>query len=258
MLALPDAARARGVLAASTGNHGSAVSWAAGRLGIRARIVVPEGADPGKLEAIRTQGGEVLVHGRDSAVAEAHARRLADREGITYISPYNDQQVIGGQGTVGVELARQIEQLDAVYVALGGGGLLAGVAGYLKAVRPGIRVIGCSPARSAVMIRSVREGRILDLPSEPTLSDGTAGGVEAGAITFDLVRALGDDYVTVSEDEIRRAMRLVFEVHGQAVEGAAGVALAGFLRQAESWRGKSVAVIVCGGNVSPEVFRTVL
>jgi threonine dehydratase len=258
LLVLSDAERAGGVIAASTGNHGAAVAFAATRLGVAGRIVVPANADPGKVEAIRALGGAVEVHGDDSAVAEAYARRLAEREGLPYISPYNDPDVVAGQGTVGIELHRQLPAIDAVFIALGGGGLLAGVAAWLKSVRPAVRVIGCSPENSAVMIESVQAGRIVEREAKPTLSDGTAGGIEAGAITFELVRSLADEYLTVTEDEIRGAMRLVHETHGLAVEGAAGVAVAGYLRQAERWRGHAAVAILCGGNVTPGVLRSVL
>ena len=258
LLLLSEGDRARGVIAASTGNHGAAVAFAAARLGVAGRIVVPGNADPGKVAAIRALGGVVEVHGDDSAVAEVHARRLAEREGIPYISPYNDPEVGAGQGTLGIELSGQLPAIDAVFIALGGGGLLAGVAAWLKSVRPAVRVIGCSPENSAVMIESVRAGRIVERESKPTLSDGTAGGIEAGAITFELVRALADDYVTVTEAEIRGAMRLLHETHGLVVEGAAGVAVAGYLRQAERWRGHAAVAILCGGNVTPTVLRSVL
>jgi len=258
LLALSETARARGVIAASTGNHGAAVAYAAAKLGISGRIVVPANADAGKVAAIRALGGVVEVHGDDCAVAEAHARRLAGREGIPYVSPYNDPEVVAGQGTLGVELARQLPEVEAVFIALGGGGLLAGVAAWLKSVRPGVRVIGCSPENSAVMIASVRAGRIVELESKPTLSDGTAGGVEPGAITLELVGSLADEYLTVTEDEIGAAMRLLHRTHGLAVEGAAGVAVAGYLRQAERWRGHAAVAILCGGNVTPNVLRSVL
>lgn len=256
LLALGPAACAGGVLAASTGNHGAAVAYAAGKLGISARIVVPEGADLGKLAKIRELGGVVETHGDDSGVSERYARSRAGQEGLPYISPYNDLDVVGGQGTVAIELARQLPRADAVFIALGGGGLLAGVAAQLKSVWPGVRIVACSPENSAVMIASIRAGRIVELESRPTLSDGTAGGVEPGAITFELVRDLADDYETVSEAEIRRAMRLILETHGQAVEGAAGVALAGYLRQAERWRGRTAVAILCGGNVSPSLLSS--
>jgi threonine dehydratase len=133
---------------------------------------------------------------------------------------------------------------------------MAGVAAHLKSVWPGTMVIGCSPENSAVMIESIKAGRIVDRPSLPTLSDGTAGGVEKDAITFEWCRTLGDEFVTVSENEIRQAMRSVQETHHLAVEGAAGVALAAFLRTAGAWRGKTVVVILCGGNVDPGVLRS--
>lgn len=254
LLSLGPDARAGGVIAASTGNHGAAVAYAAGKLGTSARIIVSTTADPGKVAAIRALGGVVEAYGEDSALAEVYARRAAEREGRPYISPYNDFDVIAGQGTVAVELARQLRRADAVFIALGGGGLLSGVAAHLADHWPGVRIVGCSPENSAVMIHSLRAGRILELESRPTLSDGTAGGLEPGAITFELCRRYAGDLVQVTEDEIRQAMRLIFKTHHLAVEGAAGVALAAYLRQAERWRDKTVVVILCGGNVRPEEF----
>lgn len=250
LLALSDAERARGVIAASTGNHGAAVAYAMRTLGIPGRVVVPGDADQAKVGAIRSLGAEVEVHGDDSAVSERHARAAAAREGATYVSPYNDPLVVGGQGTVGVELARQMPSAAAVYIALGGGGLLAGVAAYLKSVWPGVQIIGASPERSAVMIESIRAGRILSLPSAPTLSDGTAGGVEDDAITFAPCRALADTLVTVTEEEIGDSMRLMRRAHQATVEGAAGVAIAAALRERDRWRGGTIVVIVCGGNIA--------
>ena len=258
LLSLERAALSRGVIAASTGNHGAAVAYAAREIGAVARVVVPGNADPGKVAAIASLGGEVIVHGEDSAVAETHARALAAREELPFISPYNDVEVAAGQGTAGVEITRQLHGIDAVFIALGGGGLLAGVGAWIKWVRPEAAIIGCSPENSAVMIHSLRAGESLELESKPTLSDGTAGGVEPGAVTFAWCRELADDLVTVSDDEIRQAMRVVHETHGLAVEGAAGVAVAGFLGQAERWRNRRVVAIVCGGNVSSAVFRSVL
>jgi threonine dehydratase len=256
LLTLSPHPRSRGVIAASTGNHGAAVAYAAGKLGLEARIVVPEGADAGKLDRIRELGGAVEIHGNDSALAESYARRLAEQEGIVYLSPYNDLDVVAGQGTTGVELGRQLPHADVVFIALGGGGLLAGTAAWLKELWPHLTVVGCSPENSAVMIHSIRAGKILELESRPTLSDGTAGGIEPGAITFDLCRDLADEFLTLSEAEIRSAMQRVLETSGYRVEGAAGVAVAGYLRQAEQWRGRTAVAILCGGNVAPSVFET--
>lgn len=258
LLALSPEERARGVISASTGNHGAAVAYVSRQLGIRGRVVVPADADRSKLDAIRALGAEVMVHGTDGAVSEAHARATAEREGIVYVSPYNDPLVVGGQGTIGVELVRQLPRAAAVYIALGGGGLLAGVAAELKAAWPGVRIIGASPERSAILIASIRAGRILDLPSEPTLSDGTAGGVEPGAITLPLCAELADELVTVSEDEIAAAMRVVYRAHDAVIEGAAGVAVAALLRDRGRWRGGAAVAVVCGGNLSAETRTRIL
>jgi len=244
--------RTRGVIAASTGNHGAAVAYAGSQLGIPVRIVVPQGASPKKLAAIRAFGATLEEHGTDGVESEHFARAESARSGIPYISPYNDPEVIGGQGTVGIELARQIDRADTVFIALGGGGLLAGVASHLELLWPDVRVIGCSPENSAVMIESLRAGRVLELESKPTLSDGTAGGVETDTITFPLCQILADNVCTVSESEIFEAMRRLRDELGILVEGAAGVAYAGYLRARE--RAGTAVVILCGGNVDSRVF----
>jgi threonine dehydratase len=174
------------------------------------------------------------------------------------VSPYNDPVVVAGQGTVGLELANQLESVDAVLVALGGGGLIAGLGGFLKSIVPEVEVIACSPEKSAVMHASIEAGRILELDSEPTLSDGTAGGVEPGAITFELCRTIVDRYVLVSEDEIAAAMRLIIDRHHMLIEGAAGVPVAALLKEKASFAGKRVAVVLCGANISPETLCRVL
>ncbi|MEM9208304.1 MAG: pyridoxal-phosphate dependent enzyme, partial [Pseudomonadota bacterium] len=175
-----------------------------------------------------------------------------------YLSPYNDWAVIAGQGTCGVEIAEQLPEADAVFIAVGGGGLIAGVGTALKAVDPDVEIVSCQPLASAVMTESVKAGRILDLPSEPTLSDGTAGGIEAGAVTFDQCRKVVGRYVVVAEADIARAMRDFVDAQHQVIEGAAGVALAGFRQIADDYAGKNVVIVICGGNVSRETLKQVL
>ena len=250
--------KARGVVAASTGNHGAAVAYALKRLELNGIVFVPENASPTKVEAIKRLGGEVRVHGDDGVVAERQARAYAAEQGLVYVSPYNDLEVVAGQGTLGVELARQLDKVDVVLIALGGGGLVSGVAAYLKTVRPSTEIIACSPKNSAVMMASVQAGKIVDLPSLPTLSDGTAGGVEAGAVTFDLVRTLVDDYVTVSEEEIKAAMRRFIELHHMLLEGAAGVVVAAYLKLQERLVNKNVVLVICGSNIGLADLREVL
>ncbi len=258
LLSLTEEQRARGVVTASTGNHGAAVAYSLHKLNASGLVFVPENADPSKVRAIEWLGAEVRHYGQDCAEAEVHAREYAAQKRMVYISPYNDPQVIGGQGTLGVELARQLEHIDAVYASLGGGGLVSGIAGYLKSVQPGVQIIGCSPENSQVMIQSVKAGRILDLLSLPTLSDGTAGGIEAGAITFDLCRALVDDYVTVTENEIKSNLRLFIEAHHILIEGAAAVAVASYLKTRERFVDKNVVIVICGANISLETLQKVL
>ena len=258
LLSLEPAVRRRGVVAASSGNHGAALAHGARALGCRGVVFVPEHASPAKIEAIRSLGAEVRRAGEDSVVTEAVARRYGEEHGLTYISPYNDPQTIGGQGTIGVELAKQMVGIDTLYVALGGGGLVSGVAGYLKSLYDRLEVVACSAENSRVMHESVLAGEILELESQPTLSDGTAGGVEPGAITFELCRGLVDRYLLVSEDEIREAMLLIIGRHHVLVEGAAGVAVAGFLKEERLNTGKNVAIILCGANLSLETLRTIL
>jgi threonine dehydratase len=175
-----------------------------------------------------------------------------------YISPYNDRHVIAGQATIGLEIERQLERVDVVLVPVGGGGLIAGIAGSLKAANPKIEVIGCQPERSAVMRESVRAGRIVELPLRPTLSDGTAGGIEPGAITFDLCRLLVDDFLLVDEGQIRDAIRLVVERQHVLVEGAAALPVAALLAADDRFRDRSVVLVLSGAVIAPKTLRDVL
>lgn len=258
LLSLTEEERAAGCIAASSGNHGAALAYAMSKLGIQGTIYVPEATSSVKVAAIRRSGAEVSFFGRDGLETENHARARADEEGKAYLSPYNDDAIIAGQATCGVEIAEDLPGIDAVFVAVGGGGLIAGVGGYLKSIKPAIKVVSCQPSASAVMTRSIEAGCILDLASEPTLSDGTAGGIEQGAITFELCRNTIDEYVLVSEARIADAMRAFIDNHHMLLEGAAGVALAGLLIAGDRYAGQEVVVIVCGGNISRETLRTII
>ena len=257
VLTLGEEQRAGGCVAASSGNHGAAVACALEQVGGNGIIFVPEGTSTAKTGKICKHGGDVRYFGTDGLDTEQHARDYARENDMFYLSPYNDEEVIAGQGSCGIELLEQLPDLDAVFVAVGGGGLVGGVGAVLKAHNPEIRVYGCQPAASPVMARSIAAGEIVDMPSEPTLSDGTAGGIEAGAITFPLCRAVVDEWVEVTEDEIAAAMRVFIDSERQPIEGAAGVAIAALLARREDVVDKNVAVIICGGNVSEEVLQSV-
>ncbi len=258
LLALSDQERRRGFVAASSGNHGAAMAYAARTLGIGGIIFVPETASPLKMDNIRRLGGDVRTFGKEGGATEVHARAYADKQGMTYVSPYNDPLVIAGQGTIGVELARQVPSADVLITSVGGGGLIAGSAGYLKARHPSVRAIGVSPRHSMAMAASVRAGHIVETEHLPTLSDGTAGGLEPGAITFDLCRSLVDEFIEVSEEQIAAALRLFIESQHMLCEGAAAVAIAGLLDATEQVRGKTVVVVICGANISAEQLKAAL
>ena len=258
MLSLTRVERERGAVTASTGNHGAAMAYGLGKLDATGIVFVPQNASPGKVQAIERMGAEVHYFGDDTADTEAQARKFAEKNGLTYMPPYNDLQVIGGQGTIAIELVKELNKMDTVFVALGGGGLISGIAGYLKSIHPGVDIIGCSPHNSQVMIRSVATGKILDLPSLPTISDGTAGGIEPGAVTFDLCRDLVDDYETVTEEEIKESLREFLQTQHMLIEGAAAVAVAAMVKRRDRLAGKNVVVIICGANISLETLKTVL
>ena len=257
LMTLSEDERAKGCVTASSGNHGAAVACAMQKLGASGIIFVPEQTSAAKVEKIKSYGGNVQFFGTDGLDTEQHARECAEQQGMLYLSPYNDEQVVAGQGTCGIELLQQLPDVDAVFIAVGGGGLIGGIGSVLKAHNPDIKVYGCQPAASAVMAHSVAAGEILDLPSDPTLSDGTAGGIEAGAITFPLNQLVVDEFVTVDEAQIAAAMRQYMDTEGQTIEGAAGVAIAGLLARATELTDKQVAVIICGGNVSDETLDRV-
>lgn len=258
--ALTPAENKRGVVTASSGNHGAAVAKSLTLFDTPGIVYVPEQTSEAKIENMQQYGVEVRFAGDDGVIAEATARQHAADNNLTFISPYNDLLVAAGQGTCGVEIARQLsgESVDEVYIAVGGGGLISGVGCYLKSVWPDVKIIGCQPENSKVMADSIAAGEILDLPSFPTLSDGTAGGIEPGSITFEFVQQYVDEFVTVSEEEIEEAMIHFMSVHHHMIEGAAGVAIAALLKRQAQLKGKSAVVLICGGNISMETLAQVL
>jgi threonine dehydratase len=251
---LDEVARRRGVVAASTGNHGLAVALAGRLSATPVTVYAAASAAPIKLDAIEAMGAEVIRIDADPLAVERAARRQAAETGRPYVSPYNDLHVIAGQGTIGLEMVEQCPELDAVFASVGGGGLIAGIGTALKRLRPGARVVGCWPENAPALLRALEVGEIVEVAESATISDGTAGGVEPGAITFDLCRRVIDETALVGEEEIKAAVRLLAETERWMVEGAAGVALAGLLKQAARYHSQRVAVVVCGRNIALDVF----
>lgn len=258
LLSLEHNARQAGVVVASTGNHGAAAAYAFARLGISGRIFVPETANPSKVEVIRDLGGNICFHGADPGATETYARQYAREHDMLYISPYNDPEVVAGQGTVALELLEQIPDLDAVFVAVGGGGLIGGIGSYIKSCNPDISIVGCLPENSPVMLRSVESGKVVDCDCQPTLSDGTAGNMDHDSITFDLCREVVDHWVLVDEAAIADSMRRFISHEHMLLEGAAGVAIAGFEKVAGEYAGRKVAIVICGRNLDINTLRNVL
>ena len=257
MARLDAAQRAAGVVTASAGNHAQGVALAARKLGLRAVIVMPGTTPSIKVDAVRALGGEVVLDGDTYDESAAHARALARREGLTLVHPYDDADVIAGQGTVGRELLEQARDgLDAVFVPVGGGGLLAGIAAYLKAVRPSVKIIGVEPDDAACMTEALKAGRRVLLPTVGLFADGVAVR-QAGAEPFKLARVLVDEMVTVSVDEICAAIRDLFNENRSLPEPAGALALAGLKRWLQGRRttGRKLAAIVSGGNVNFDRLR---
>jgi threonine dehydratase len=252
ILSLSPEPAAAGVVTSSTGNHGLGVAAAAQFRGIDAEVFLSSKVPEAKWKKIASYGARIRKIGDDPLSAELAARAAARESARTYISPYNDWQVVAGQGTIGVELLRQTDSLDAVFIATGGGGLISGIGTYLRTHSPGTEVVGCWPENSRVLYESLLAGRIIEYPETYTLSESTAGGVESGSITFDLARTAMHRGVLVPEGAILDAMKWACQ-HGWTIEGSAGVALAAFFQEAASYEGKSVAIVFCGGNLSPEV-----
>lgn len=252
VLSLDARQRAHGVVAASSGNHGAAVAYASQIAGCRATIFVPEHAAPVKVAAMRELGAEVRLVGNDSVISEAAARNHATTHHLPYISPYNDDIIMAGQGTLALEIIKQIPMLNTVIIAVGGGGLIGGMAPVLKAHNPQMLIIGAQPQNSAVMVESLRAGHILDIPSDDTISDGTAGGIELDSVTFAHYKRYVDMTVLVSEREIVTSMRDYINRHHHLIEGAAGVALAATTKLGGFLRGRVVAVIGCGAGIGVE------
>jgi len=246
------------VISASTGNHGAAVAYAARQAKIECNIYVPEGSSKAKLSNMKNYGATINIFGSDCVEAEAKAREVSEKNQVPYVSPYNDFHIVAGQGTMGAEIKSQANELDAIIISIGGGGLMAGTASFLRSVWPNIKVIGCSPSNSAIMIHSMEEGKILELESLPTLSDGTAGGVEKDSITFPLCCRLVDETILISEKEIRDAMVLYIENEHQLLEGAAGTAVAALIKMKDKLKGKKIGVVICGGNIAIDTLKQVI
>ena len=259
MAHLSAAERARGVIAASAGNHAQGVALAAERLSCKATIVMPVTTPRIKVDAVRARGAEVVLHGDSYSDAYAHAVALGRTLHATFVHPYDDPDVIAGQGTIGMEILRQWQgPLDAIFVAIGGGGLISGIAAYVKRVRPDVKIIGVQPVDSDAMARSLAAGRRVVLPHVGLFADGVAVK-QVGKETFRLVRQLVDDVILVDTDATCAALKDVFEDTRSILEPAGALAIAGVKAWAERHksRGHTWVAIACGANMNFDRLRFV-
>lgn len=248
--ALKQEERSRGVVAVSTGNHGRAVAYVAGKMGINAFICVSERVPTNKIEMLQATGATIIIHGDSQDEAEIRALELVRERGLTMIHPFDDPLIIAGQGTIGLELLDDFPEVDTVLVPLSGGGLIAGIAVALKSANPEIRMIGVTMEHGAVMYHSLQAGKPIQLPEADTLADSLNGGIGLeNRYTFKLVRGLVDDVILLPEDMIATGMAFATNQHRYIVEGAAAVGIAALLHQQMTTPGKHIAVILSGANV---------
>ena len=258
ILSLTEAELDRGIVSASTGNYALAVAEAMRIRNRRATIYVAKDIEPSRLGLLRSHGLDLVIHGEVAWDAEKEARRVGDEEGKIYVSPYNDPIVVGGQGTCGYEISQQLPDLDAAFLACGGGGLLTGSAGWLKSHNSDVEAFGVSPANSPVMYESMRTNKMVEMDTQPTLADTCAGGIDLDSITLDLCRRYVDEIVLLTEKEIEASIRLLFEQHRLVTEGSGALSIGGLLKRKERFKGKKVVAVVCGRNVNLEVFKKII
>lgn len=252
---LPAEARSRGVIAMSAGNHAQAVAYHASRLGVPATIVMPETTPHVKVAATRGFGAEVVLEGETVAESQIRASAIAHERGLTFVHPYDDSDIIAGQGTIALEMLEDAPDLDAIVVPIGGGGLISGIATAAKALKPSIAIVGVEAALYPSMWNALKgENRPI---GGPTLAEGIAVK-NVGAITRPIVERLVDDIVLVSEAELERAVNAYLMHQKTMAEGAGAAGLAALLAEPERFRGKRVGLVLCGGNIDPRILASIM
>ncbi len=259
ILSLTASDKAKGLITASTGNHAQGFARALEITKTKGTIFLPTNAEKSKVEALKAYKVKLEFYGSDALSTELYAKKFANTFGQIWISPYNDPEVIAGQGTLALEMTSQLDPIDVVLGCIGGGGMMSGVATWLNQASPKTRIIGCLPENSPEMYLSIKKGKVVFMETPlPTLSDGSAGGLESDAITFDICRKLIHDYELTSETEIGLAIKYMVDKHHKIIEGAAGVALSSFFKRAIELEKKTVVIIICGGNITTEKLKSLL
>lgn len=255
---LSDNPRIKKVVAASTGNHAAAIAYAAWKLNLDKIIFAPKSISKSKKENLEKQNIDLRLYGNQSVETEIYAKRFALEHNLPFIHPYNDLDVISGQGTIALELVQQIDRFDAVFVPVGGGGLISGIAYYLKTNFSHIKVIGCQPENASEMYDSLKSGKIVEPSKLKTISDGTAGGLDPDTLTFDFCKNYVDEIVLVSENEIAEALSRVYKNHHQKIEPAAALPVASILKHAKRLNTKKNVAIITGSKITTERLNAIL
>ena len=248
--------RLRGIVAASSGNHAQGVAYAARQLGVKASIVVPGNTPKVKRDAIRALGADLTVHGDEYMEAERLAQKMSREGGMPFLSPYNDADLIAGQGSVGLEMMEVCPSIDVVLVPVSGGGLISGIATVVKAASKA-EVIGIQTIASPVMHESIKAGKIIDIPMYDTVAEGLHGGIEQGSVTFPICQRLVDDWIDVKETTIVDALRLMLLRQHEVIEGSGAVGVAALMENLKRFKNKCVGVVISGGNIDDELLHRI-
>jgi len=248
----------RGIITASAGNHGQAVAYAAQKLSLPVRVVVPVSTPKVKIEGMKKYGANLVLFGDNYDGAERRAKKLARRDGCAYISPYDDELIISGHGTVGLEIVEALPEVDVVVVPVGGGGLISGVSISVKSTKPETEIVGVQSEASPVMYESLKAGKIVEAKKGKTIAEGLSGGLEKDALTFEIAKNCVDRILLVKEATIRKAVYLLWTHDRQMVEGSGAAAIAPILEDSKLFESKTVVSLITGGNIDDDLFKEIL
>lgn len=248
----------QGVITASTGSHALAVAFCANKLNIPAKIIVPKNTPKVKIDNIKKYDVELIIYGDIPDESEQKARTMEKEEGLTYISPYNDELVIAGQGTIGLEILEDLPSVDTVIVPVGGGGLISGISIAMKSIKPGVEIIGVQSEASPVMYESLKAGKIVDIEMKKSIADGLFGGIEKGSPTFEITQKYVDDLMLVKEETLRKAVYLLWKEKKRIIEASGAASIALIMKKKDLFTAKTIVAVISGGNIDSELFRDIL
>ncbi|CDH13257.1 probable threonine dehydratase [Zygosaccharomyces bailii ISA1307] len=246
------------MITASSGNHGIGASFASQVFCKNLTVVLPETVLRSKLEKIKSYGAHVIIHGPQTGAAEQYAQQLVELDGYTYISPYNDSDIIAGQGTIGLEILEQCDHVDNVFISMGGGGLISGIGCVIKAFSPRTKIYGVSAINSKALAAAMAIGHVVETEHRPTLAEAVAGSIDRETITLPLAKMVTDHIIECNEEEILTALKTLAFKENMVVEGSAALALAGFNKVAQNLRGQTSVILLCGANCDQSVINKII